>query len=528
MNKGAVTHWELETDVVCVGSGLAGCAAALAAADHDLEVMIVEKEAQFGGKTTWSDGGLWIPANDFAHNAGIGDSTDDGRAYLQFLAAGRGVDQNINAYVDKGSATLRYFSQLGLGFQLVRNLPDTYFGMAPGAKAEGRMVEIAPYSGLKLGDWRDKMHASPYGERRATDGQRAGNDVLVLGEGIIAAFVRALLDRGERITLEAPARRLIVDDRGVTGLLVEIGGREVAVRTRFGVVLASGSYESNARLVRNYEDLPFREQVPQALTGDGLIMAAEIGAMVHAVPRQLALFLGYEVPVPGGKPTFWSAGSRELPFPHSIVVNRAGRRFGDESFYQKLLNALRDFDVATHTYPNLPAFLIVSQQFVEQYSFAGAAPGAAPSFVARGDTPEGLAAQLGIEPSGLRAEIERFNRFAKNGRDDDFGRGEVAWSRYHGDPTYETPNLGPLEPPFFGVELQATGGSSAGLLTNVRAQVIDQRGNAIRGLYASGDCAASIDFGIGYQAGLSLGRNLIFGLAAVRHMLAGTSQERLV
>src|SRR6185312_5423523 len=107
-------------DVVVVGSGLAGCAAALAAADHGLRTVVLEKGALAGGKTAWSNGGMWIPGNDFARDAGIEDSLEEAREYMRFLGAGFEVEANLNAYVDGANDALRYFSGLGLKFQLVR------------------------------------------------------------------------------------------------------------------------------------------------------------------------------------------------------------------------------------------------------------------------------------------------------------------------------------------------------------------------------------------------------------------------
>lgn len=505
-----------------------------------MQAILLEKGTLAGGKTAWSNGGIWIPGNDLARKAGIADSLTEAKDYLHFLAAGFAVEENLNAYVDRANETLRYFSGLGLQFQLVRNVSDIYFGMAPGAKAEGRMVEIALFSALELGAWRERVRVSPYAQKRATfdeavrwggrgsfagwdeavQAERRVNDMRALGAGIVAAFVKALFDRNVPLVLEAAARRLVVDHGRVTGIVAEIDGREQTIAARHGVVLATGGYENNAALVKNYEDLPFRSQFPATLTGDGLLMGAEIGATVRTIPRQLTIFLGYDVPAGDGKPaSFRTAGTHELPFPHSMVVNAAGRRFGDEAFFQKLLNALRHFDVPAHRFTNLPCFFVFSQPYVEKYGFGGAPAGSVPAFVDRAERIETLAERLGIDPAGLRAEVERFNGFAATGIDADFGRGQLAWSRsYGGDARNANPNLGPLEPPFYGVPLHPTGGSSAGLLTNVHAQVIDQRGDPIAGLYASGDCAAYVDIGIGYQAGLSLGRNMIFSLAAIEHM----------
>jgi succinate dehydrogenase/fumarate reductase flavoprotein subunit len=523
-------------DVVVVGSGLAGLAAALAAADHGLETVLLEKGELLGGKTAWSNGGLWIPCNDLARDAGIADSLDDARAYLRFLGGGFAVEANLDAYVDGAAAALRYYTELGLRFGLVRNVSDIYYGLAPGPSAEGRMVEIALFPARELGPWREKVRGAQYQQRRSTfdeavrwggrgsfgawdpalQAEREAADARGLGAGLVAAFVDALLRRGVPLRLGTPAERLIVADGRVCGVVAA----GAAVTARCGVVLGAGNYENNAALIGNYEELPMRGQFPGGLDGDALVMAAEIGASVRTIPRVLDIFLGYDVPAtPGTAATFRSAGTHELPLPHAMVVNAAGRRFGDEAFFQRLLNGLRDFDVATHRFRNLPCFFVFSQPYVEKYGFAGAPPGSVPAFVARAERGADLAALLGIDPAGLAAEIERFNGFVAAGADADFDRGGLAWSRsYGGDARNRNPNLGRLEPPFYGVQLHPTGGTSAGLLTTVDAQVLGQRGAPIPGLYASGDCSAHVDMGCGQQAGISLGRALVFGLAAVRHM----------
>src|SRR5262249_28952754 len=114
----------------------------------------------------------------------------------------------------------------------------------------------------------------------------------------------------------------------------------------------------------------------------------------------------------------------------------------------------------------------------------------------------------------------------RRGEDPDFGRGTAAWSAtYAGDLTHQpNANLGPVERgPFYGVRLVPSGISSTGLLTNGHGQVVNVRGQAIPGLYASGNAAAYADYGVGYQSGLSLARGLTFSYLAVKHML----QERL-
>ena len=79
--------------------------------------------------------------------------------------------------------------------------------------------------------------------------------------------------------------------------------------------------------------------------------------------------------------------------------------------------------------------------------------------------------------------------------------------------------------PFYGIALQPAGGSSAGLLTNRHAQVIQQRRRPMPGLYASGNAASATEQGIGYQAGLSLASSMTFSYLAIRHMLGDAKAD---
>jgi 3-oxosteroid 1-dehydrogenase len=351
--------------------------------------------------------------------------------------------------------------------------------------------------------------------------QRRRDDMRALGAGLVAAFVKALLDRGVELRLQAPAQRLIVEDGRIAGLVATIDGSEQRIQVRDAVILATGGYEGNRELVANFEDIPMRNMFPDEITGDALVMGSEIGAKIRVIPRPLTIFMGYDVPARDGKPAmFRNAGTSEIPQAHSIIVNGAGRRFGDEAFFQKFQNGLRAFDVETHSYPNLRCFWIFDAQYAKKFSFSGLPVGEIPDYVTRAETLDELATKLGIDPAGLRAEVERFNGFVARGVDADFGRGGEHWSRnYSGDLTNKNPNLGTLEEaPFYGIRLEPSGMSSAGLLTNAVGQVMNQRDVPIGGLYALANCSAGIEYGVGYQAGLSLGKGMIFAYLAVKQM----------
>jgi 3-oxosteroid 1-dehydrogenase len=144
-----------------------------------------------------------------------------------------------------------------------------------------------------------------------------------------------------------------------------------------------------------------------------------------------------------------------------------------------------------------------------------------PDWVTRADTIEELGARLDIDAEELSQTVARFNKFAGAGVDEDFKRGSEGW-RLAGDTTGGTNSrLGAVDkPPFFGVKLHPGSPSSAGLEADVHGRVLHQRRYPIPGLYASGNVAAHTEFGVGYQAGLSIAAGMIFSYLSVLHMLA--------
>jgi hypothetical protein len=179
----------------------------------------------------------------------------------------------------------------------------------------------------------------------------------------------------------------------------------------------------------------------------------------------MAVFLGFNIPGkgPDEEPLFRIVGISEMFCPHTIVVNTEGRRFADETYFQAMVPSLRKFDVKTHRHANLPCYLVFDQQYVDGFSFIDAPRGSRiPAWVSQADTLAELAGLLRVDPEGLAAAVERFNGFARKGVDDDFARGQAAWTLAKKDlwkPTrsdeqYINPSLGTLRvPPFYGVEL---------------------------------------------------------------------------
>ena len=536
-------------DVVVLGSGIAGLAAALAAHAHGLRVALVEKTAVLGGTSSDSYGLVWAGANHLLLADGQQDAREDIVAYMTFLGGGELDEHRMLTLVDRSPEALRFFETCGIRFQLTRGVVDQYYGVAPGARGAGRTIEAHLISGFELGAWRDRVRTpahAPYcvtAEEQMHWGginrvsfwdkdlvrQRQKDDMRGKGVGLVTHFVKQLLARHIPILLEEKGDRLMYDGKRVRGVALASGRQLTAAR---GVVLATGGYEWNAELMRDLDPLPgLQPHSSPGSTGDGLIMGTEIGAALRRTQNNLNLMLGFTLVLddPSAPPIGCMAGITELCSPHTIVVNARGRRFGDESYFQSLVPALRTFDTMRHAYANLPCFLIFDQQYAEHYALASLPTGQAiPRSVAHAHAIEDLARTMGIDSTGLQSTIDRFNGFVLRGIDEDFHRGALRWRLAQRDTAPQAhDSLGTLaKPPFYGLELHPTlGTTSAGLLTDQNGQVMHQRRTPIAGLYAAGIVAARSELGAGYQAGLNLASGLTFSYLAVRHMLQRPAAE---
>jgi succinate dehydrogenase/fumarate reductase flavoprotein subunit len=517
-------------DLVVVGSGAAGCAAALAAASEGLSVCLLEKANTLGGGTAASLGGLWVGANPLQAAAGISDTPEDAACYLRFTAGGAAIDDNLSAYIRHAPQAIAAYLALGVNLRLLRGLPDHYFPDAPGSTQEGRMIEAAPLAlaplknlllpgtlGMQGIGWGDIVAWGGFGNQRNWPAHeiQARRGLLGGGAALIGQFLTALQSHAVTIRTNVRATSLLIDNKRVVGLETSAG----QIPAPRGVILASGGYEGNPDLVRRFEGLPeWINSFPPEVEGDGMVMATEIGAATFRLPVNNALLIGCPDPVAPEK--FFSLGLRGLSYPGSIVVNDQGSRFCDESQFQDVVTALQRFDRTSHRYVNLPAFMLFDDRYRSRYSVLGGPIGAPPPpQVVSAETLPALAALLGIDPIGLAAEAARFNIAAADSHDPAFGRGQSSFARSTGgDPHSANPLLAPLDtPPFYGLRLRLGGLASGGLLTNATGAVRHVRGHTIPGLYACGNAAAPSDCGIGYQAGTSLGSGITFGWLAARH-----------
>jgi 3-oxosteroid 1-dehydrogenase len=537
-----LTQWQDEVDLICVGSGISGCAAAIAGAEAGLKVILLEKSPLLGGTTTWSLGIVWVGNSHLAGANGVVDTAADTRAYLDYLGGGRNDPEITQSYVDHAPKALHFFETVAhVPFYLVEKLPDHYYPAGEGSRPSGRSHQVRPFEASSLGQWQTSLDRTPYRHGRLTFeemtsrggmagqwdkalvAEREAKDVRTFGGALAGYFLKAVIDRHIPIRNETEVSRLVVDQGQVVGAEIQSHGNSTAIRASRGVVLATGQYDSNPRLMGLFDE--FNSWPPRGAPrnqGDGIVLAAEHGAALKVMHWSLSILLGYHVKGESvdGQPLMRGAGSREVAYPHCIIVNRAGKRFADESSFGEVAAKLREFNVWTHRPINVPCYLIFDAQYWAKYGLqplqAGSAP---PEWIERGSTPAELAQRLNIDAEGLSETVSRFNGFAAAGHDEDFQRGRMPWSQQaSGDLSQKNANLGALsEPPFFAIELKPISGHSVGLLTNSDGQVVHLRGHPIAGLYACGDVAASQHVGVGYQAGLNLGGGMTFGFMAAQH-----------
>ena len=369
------THtWDLEADVVVLGSGGAALTAAIAAHDFGAkEVVILEKSGMVGGTTAMSGGMLWIPGNHLQTEAGIEDSDEDVVTYLDSLAPGALDPDTLWAFMQGGPEMIRFLTdKTPVRLRPFAEFPD-YQSYSPGAKPDGgRSLDNEAFAFERLGKWAARVNPSKMAYplrgslieaiggtlNEATLAEREAGDYRALGQALIGALFKAVLDRNIPVEFERRARRLVKDGNRVIGVVAEdASGRDFRVRARRGVVIATGGFEWNDSLVKAFLRGPMTGpvSVPEN-EGDGLLMAIEAGAQLGNMQNAFWMQSVLEMKPQhrAAKPNYL-LGSDERARPGAILVNRAGKRFVNEAAnYNALGRTLHAFDAGTHTYANLP------------------------------------------------------------------------------------------------------------------------------------------------------------------------------
>jgi 3-oxosteroid 1-dehydrogenase len=479
--------------VIVVGAGLSGLATALGVALRGGSATVFEAAELLGGAAAYSGGQVWVGANHVAEREGIDDDLE----------------------------------------AVIPGVAD-YHNEADGALDEGRYLTNEVVDGSALGEWREKLRVSPFfpvgttytdmfvkgrrltgfGVNDAGEDDARGEDPLTFGTGVVASFLaRVLQEEAIEIRTGEPVTELLTDDDGAV-----VGVRAGRVEQRGPVVLATSTYDWDPELVREFlglEPEDFGSVAPDSLHGDGIRLARSVGAATATIPST-------SVPIlPGWPAEEGYAYGPEYVMPHAIIVDAAGNRYCDDSYW---------VDIVARTLApddrHLPFFLVWDEQHHRKYGLGATAPGE--------DYPEGLVTsaprlralgdRLGLDGEQLERTAARFNAHAERGEDPDFGRGTVTYvRRFAGDPSHRpSPVLGPLaEPPFFGLRLKfvGTGIGSSGVRIDGDGRILDERGEHVRGLYAVGSCAALTTTGSGYNSGFALGRGLTLAFLVAQELV---------
>jgi succinate dehydrogenase/fumarate reductase flavoprotein subunit/carbon monoxide dehydrogenase subunit G len=530
---------EAEYDLVIAGTGSGALAAAILAHDAGLRVAIFEKADRVGGGTAFSGGVVWAPANHIMRRKGLDDSVENAMTYLAHASGARGDRAIQQAYVENVAAVIEQVEAwTGIAWVIWTGQPD-YYPALPGACLNGRAILPHPAAATDVLEPAEAVLADLALVRTTPHmdfvpgfqmSDRLPRDSWLAGRSIIGGLWKAVLERGIEYHVSTPVVSLLRHEDAVVGVEVEPQGQKRRSVYAGAVLLNTGGFDWNETMAQRYLPGPKAQpQTPPSNTGDGHVMAMSAGAGTALMDKAI---WHPSIQIPGDNldegPPLYRMFNMELSKPHTIVVNRTGRRFGTEAAYYALADMWAHIDTLSRDYPNVPSWFVCDSQYREKYGLPGVGTDdEVPAWISSSDTLVGLARALGVDDDGLAEEVSRYNDESEAGVDPRFHRGTNAYERYWGDREYDGPNptMGPLtKPPFYGYPIHlAHAGTRGGVVTDPTGRVLRADGSAIPGLYASGNTAANLLFGEGYASGSAVGSSLVFGTLAAKDVVARAS-----
>ena len=554
LNSISASAATLTYDVVVVGAGASGMAAALTAAKRGLSVVVIEKAATFGGSVARSGAGIWIPNNAVILAAGVPDTPAKAAEYLAAVVGTVVPADRQAAFLANGPAMISFLmNNSPLGFRWMEGYSD-YYPELPGGMPNGRSIEPAMFNGNLLGSQLANLNPAyipvPAGEvvysadykwiniaavnvqgaavaaetvSRYIAAVLTGVKPLTMGQALAGGLRAGLLSANVPVWLSTPLVSLQLSAAGrVTGVLATQGGAQLQINATRGVIVGSGGFEHNLAMRDKYEQQPIGIDWTVAVaanTGDGIEAGLSIGAALDLMDDA---WWGPTIPLPG-EPYFCLA---ERTLPGGLMVNAAGARFVNEAApYSDVVHAMYRLNA---TAPDIPAWLIVDQNYRDRYLFRDVLPTLpfpaswySSGAVFKSPMLAGLATQIGVPSAALAATVARFNGFALTGKDLDFGRGNSAYDHYYTDPAV-IPNscLAALWlPPFYAFKIVPGDlGTKGGMVTDASARVLTTDGRVIAGLYAAGNASAAV-MGHSYAgAGSTIGPAMTFGYVAANYI----------
>jgi succinate dehydrogenase/fumarate reductase flavoprotein subunit len=456
----------IETDLVVVGGGIAGLAAANCVAAAGGRVVVLEKgeDERYPCNSRIATGVLNV-----AHSDPYSDQTAL-RAAIDADTEGYAAPALADALVATAARSMQWL------------------------RAEGARIIKVPIHGRPR--W---MLAPPRALTAGLDWKGRGPDV------VLQTLAGNLARRGSRLMLGTRARRIIMQDGCCAGVAAEQSGQSVAVTAR-AVLLADGGFQSNAELMRR-----FISGAPERLTqrsagsgcGDALIMAEEIGARLTEAESFYGHLLARDSLT---NPGLWPYPTMDTLAGAAIMIDRSGRRFIDEG-----LGGIAHANALARLPDPLGVTAIFDRAIWEAAGRAELVPpnpqlvSAGGTLVSAGDLAS-LAEKIGVPADALAETVAAYNQAVSAGGGERLSPPRTAGrmfgeSRAAGKRT----NVAPVrEPPFYAVPLAAgISYTMGGIAIDERARVIARDGAPIAGLFAAGSCTGDIEGGplAGYVGG---------------------------
>ncbi|MBQ6775871.1 MAG: flavocytochrome c [Synergistaceae bacterium] len=458
--KASDTPVEMAADVVIIGAGGAGFAAATEALENGATVIIIEKNEMIGGNTARAGGTLNAPDPERQSKIGVEDSVE--------LFTKNTLEAGDN-------------------------------------KADPSLVKVLCSHALEARHWLTK-HGTVWSEfvyqtigglwPRSMD-EKDKNAY----KGFVEPLYKTVKELGGKIVLNCKADELVKDDSGrVTGVVAfdTKNGQKYNFKANKAVIMATGGYAASNALVSKYNGvsgLP-TSNAPTS-TGDGIEMGLKAGAALEGM--DYIQIHPHGNPVTGGLQSHFAGVIK-----NSIYVNKEGKRFVEESGRRDVISN------ATIAQPGQIMFSIFDS---EGGFYAGVKELSdldnlkSKGYIYQADTLADLAKQAGIDAKGLEETVARYNELVKAGKDTDFNKDEVELT------------IG--KAPFYCVPLSPTlHHTMGGLKINTEAQVLKEDGSVIPGLYAAGEVTGGIH-GSNRVGGNALTDGVVFGRIAGRNAALG-------
>jgi succinate dehydrogenase/fumarate reductase flavoprotein subunit len=529
VNASPLPKWDRKSDVVVIGSGIAGMSAAIEAADAGASVIVLEKDAQPGGLAILSGGHMTVAGTDVQARLKVEDKPDWLYADMMENSEMTAVPELVRKYVDNGPEQVRWLENLGVRFA-------DYF-------ERSSVLDQSVDRGHEVGASPDYPGGRPSGSG---------------GLGLMLMLFRAAEKRGVSMMLEHKMTRLLQSDpRGpVIGVDASNKGKSLAIKAHRGVVIATGGYSGNLQMCMAEDPRLNSDIYPDGwpyhlCLGEGHIAAVEVGATLNNMSYggNLAVKWGTQVYQLWEPPTFSTVpiarvGVGISDFQYIVLVKNDGKRYVNEVLGTTLVSpqGFPKFWLRPDDFPNHPfneAYLNLNERPRNVWAVADAEGAKAlkwqieqirkpdpksgvalyPEMVAAADSLKDLAAKMGIDADGLGTTISRYNGFVEVGKDEGFGKPQ--------------PKHKIVQAPFYGAKLAMMHHTRrSGIRVNSSSQVIDRsvwqspavisidNEKTIPHLYAAGECGNYLGR---YHSHGTLGMDSFYGRVAGRNAAAEKS-----